>query len=87
MRSVWLPQRPHPLAGTTLPGMAGWRGRCPALDADHHLPPLTGEINKRPLQVVGGHSRHAVFLPVESNLILTSLRYFQGAKTLQRVKS
>ena len=28
-RSVSLPIWPHPLAGTTLPGKAGWRGRQP----------------------------------------------------------
>jgi hypothetical protein len=29
MRPISLPKWPHPLAGTTLPGKAGWRGRQP----------------------------------------------------------
>src|SRR5258707_1069293 len=47
-------QRPHPLAGTTLPGAAGWRGRCPALDVDNRLTQPTEEINKRPLSRSSG---------------------------------
>jgi len=34
LRTHFVADRPHPTAGTTLPGMAGWRGfQSPALDA------------------------------------------------------